>query len=306
MSKNFYEYKFNEEGNFYQDLIFLRGNIKVDNLLSGNTDSEEIKVFLRKYPKEQYRNEYNILGTDYKGKKISEIRQKESDSFPGSVEYQLIKKAFDYGKIHTDDRNNILNAMDVPVCPYCNMNYTIKYGEERNAADIDHFYIKSRYPQYALCLYNFVPACPVCNSKLKGKKDTTRQTHVFPHEESYGKEAKFEILNLIELSSGKSEKAELKLINHGNNPKIDNSVETFKINELYDFHSSYAKDLLDKVWIYNDSYMEELKRFISEKSEDTKDIKELIFGRDEPEEIYARKSLGKLRMDLLRQLGVYE
>ena len=129
---------------------------------------------------------------------------------------------------------------------------------------------------------------------------------MFPHEESYGKEAKFEILNLIELSSGKSEKAELKLINHGNNPKIDNSVETFKINELYDFHSSYAKDLLDKVWIYNDSYMEELKRFISEKSEDTKDIKELIFGRDEPEEIYARKSLGKLRMDLLRQLGVYE
>ena len=86
LSKNFYEYKFNEEGNFYQDLIFLRGNIKVDNLLSGNTDSEEIKVFLRKYPKEQYRNEYNILGTDYKGKKISEIRQQESDSFPGSAE----------------------------------------------------------------------------------------------------------------------------------------------------------------------------------------------------------------------------
>ena len=55
-------------------ICFLRGNIKVDNLLSGNTDSEEIKVFLRKYPKEQYRNEYNILGTDYKGKKISEIR----------------------------------------------------------------------------------------------------------------------------------------------------------------------------------------------------------------------------------------
>ena len=199
--------------------------------------------------------------------------------------------------------------MDVPVCPYCNMNYTMKYGKERNAADIDHFYIKSKYPQYALCLYNFVPACPVCNSKLKGKKDTTRQTHVFPHEKSFGKEAEFEILNLIELSSGKSEKAELKLINHGNNSKIDNSVETFKINELYDFHSSYAKDLLDKVWIYNDSYMEELKGFISEKSEDTKgikDIKELIFGRDEPEEIYARKSLGKLRMDLLRQLGVYE
>lgn len=96
LSKNFYEYKFNEEGNFYQDFIFLRGNIKVDNLLSGNTDSEEIKVFLRKYPKEQYRNEYNILGTDYKGKKISEIRQQESDSFPESAEYQLIKKAFDY------------------------------------------------------------------------------------------------------------------------------------------------------------------------------------------------------------------
>ena len=51
LSKNFYEYKFNEEGNFYQDLIYLHGNIKVDNLLSGNTDLEEIKVFLRKYPK---------------------------------------------------------------------------------------------------------------------------------------------------------------------------------------------------------------------------------------------------------------
>lgn len=92
MSKNFYEYKFNEEGNFYQDLIYLHGNIKVDNLLSGNTDSEEIKVFLRKYPKEEYGKEYDILETGYKGKKISEIRQQENDSFPESAKYQLIKK----------------------------------------------------------------------------------------------------------------------------------------------------------------------------------------------------------------------
>ena len=103
-------------------------------------------------------------------------------------DYQRICSGFDYGQLKNKDRHEILNRMDIPVCPYCNMNYTTSFGAddgERNTADIDHFYLKSEYPEYALCLFNFVPACPVCNQKIKGTKSMTRETHVYPHQEGF-------------------------------------------------------------------------------------------------------------------------
>lgn len=198
--------------------------------------------------------------------------------------------------------------MDVQICPYCNINYTLTYktsNGRRTTADLDHFYIKSKYPEYSLCLYNFVPSCPVCNRKLKGTNSMIRETHIFPHEDSFNGKAKFEIVNLIEVLMNKKQQLEIKLVNYKNNEKVNNSVDTFKINELYNSNKIYASELLDKVIVYNESFTEELqnsKDIFNEKP----DVKQLVFGANLTEIEYARRSLGKLRIDLLNQLGVYK
>lgn len=116
-------------------------------------------------------------------------------------DYNSICQIFNYKQLKNEYRHRILNEMDVPVCPYCNMNYTIGYkknGSIKNTADIDHYYIKSEYPEYALCLYNFVPACPVCNQKIKGATGMTVKTHIYPHRDSFEGKSHFQITNLLE------------------------------------------------------------------------------------------------------------
>ena len=54
------------------------------------------------------------------------------------------------------------------VCPYCNRSYISSRGEEVSGAQLDHFFPKSAYPIFALCLYNLVPSCGDCN-RVKSK-----------------------------------------------------------------------------------------------------------------------------------------
>jgi len=65
-------------------------------------------------------------------------------------------------------------------CAYCEASYTGAWYEiekdiqntltnNKGFFDLDHFFPKAEYPLFALCLYNFVPCCQICNSKrIKG------------------------------------------------------------------------------------------------------------------------------------------
>lgn len=223
----------------------------------------------------------------------------------------LVKEVFSYKKLNGEDRHKILCMMDVPVCPYCNMNYTIdfKHGNRhRSTADLDHFYLKSEFPEYALCLYNFVPACPVCNSKLKGRKGMTRETHIFPHEESFSGKARFEVTNLLDVLIRGDEQAELELVDSRIDERVEESEKIFQLNERYQFFENYAKELLEKAVIYNENYTNELQEDLLKmqgSGAPNFNVKQLVFGNFLSEEEYARVSLGKLKMDLLQQFGIY-
>ena len=61
--------------------------------------------------------------------------------------------------------------LDITSCFYCESAYTGVYsdkGKIKRTFDIDHFFQKEQYPIFALSLYNFVPCCQVCNSRVKG------------------------------------------------------------------------------------------------------------------------------------------
>lgn len=67
----------------------------------------------------------------------------------------------------------IINVLGITVCPYCNQNHINivhdKGGKLRFWGDLDHFHDKRTYPQLAVCLYNLIPVCKVCN-QLKSFK----------------------------------------------------------------------------------------------------------------------------------------
>lgn len=269
-----------------------------------------------------YLNGVSNISFTYKGQKRKFNSKQELKSFLLSKNFYDYKfdcksqcNIFAYNQLTSKDRHSILNEMNVRVCPYCNMNYTIGYkknGSIKNTADIDHFYIKSKYPEYALCLYNFVPSCTVCNERIKRTTDMSVDSHIYPHKESFEGKSHFQITNLAEYLNQKSTdnlNAKINLINIIMDKliedKVENSIKDFELNERYKYFSHYVEKLIENVQIYNESYNNVLiKSFDDLITEDR--IKYAIFGTNLSEEEYGKISLGKLKQDILYQLGIFE
>lgn len=57
--------------------------------------------------------------------------------------------------------------MNISSCYYCETAYINVYQTKRRQFDIDHFIPKEKCPILGLSLFNFVPSCQVCNSRIK-------------------------------------------------------------------------------------------------------------------------------------------
>lgn len=302
MAKDFYKYKFEHANQFLSDLIDLPGQIKISSIISNTSKSESAQKFCKKYSRKNFLKDYNNL-LEYADLTISKFRKKAAH-LSELHQYQI----FDYCKLSSEDRNYILSAMDIPVCPYCNINYTINYIHESRAqstSDIDHFFLKSEYPEYSLCLYNFIPACPVCNQRIKGKKRMTRETHIYPHEDSFNGKSHFQVTNLLELLIQPQKHAKLELVDQTSDIRVEQSITDFRLNDRYKEFAYFAEELIEKAQIYNETYTKFLSEGIKELLEITS-AKNLVFGTTLSEQEYGRLSLGKLKQDILDQLGVFD
>lgn len=84
-------------------------------------------------------------------------------------------------------------------CPYCNyirLDVTkneIKNKNENEKAylDLDHFFLKSKHPFFALSFFNLVPSCHSCNSSDRGVTDFSLDSHINPFHESFDQIYKF-------------------------------------------------------------------------------------------------------------------
>lgn len=99
----------------------------------------------------------------------------------------------DYSILPSELRHKLMNSIGIRTCPYCNRNYISSYGEKGNksTADLDHFYQKKQYPLFALSLFNFVPSCSVCNSRMKNTYPA--DSALYPYEEGFEDDARFEL-----------------------------------------------------------------------------------------------------------------
>jgi hypothetical protein len=184
-----------------------------------------------------------------------------------------ISSIIDYSKtlgssnaISKDLRHNLLADLGIKVCPYCNRNYVTWYrlrNQTLVTADLDHYYQKDYYPLFALSLFNFVPSCQVCNSRLKGTNPM--EETLYPFEDGFDEDAffKFQLLNPEPKDSNYSksllhswlgmkspEQTEYKItietkggISDEKRKRIEGSKRLFRLEEIYSTHVDKALDI---------------------------------------------------------------
>jgi predicted metal-binding protein len=212
---------------------------------------------------------------------------------------------------HVDwNRHKLISLMDITTCPYCNRQYVTNYIETDNnktTADLDHFYPQSKYPFLALSLYNFIPSCQICNSRFKGDQFEP-QKHIYPYDEEFGDDAKFEInsetMDHI-WDSSSNFKIELSIKEECKNvEKIKNSINTFKIEKVYQTHKDYAHEIIKKAVIYNDQMIKDLLIQYPDMFKSKDEVWQCLIANYITEENLGKRPLAKLTKDICEQYGI--
>jgi hypothetical protein len=164
------KYSSNLEDNYYKEIAKSKAD-KFNGLTFEEYYNKHYKKFLTYELKE-------ILYGNFE--KLIEIKNKI-----GKKDDNKIKSFFNYDKSKINNSSPLISKLqpkiseffqkniEVHICYYCNIDFINtfkKNNETKNAFTLDHVLEKADYPFLALSLYNLVPSCYVCNSKVKDSK----------------------------------------------------------------------------------------------------------------------------------------
>ncbi|WP_295574075.1 hypothetical protein [Intestinibacter sp.] len=232
---------------------------------------------------------------------------------------KILMDIFDYDSFTKNkgewNRHKLLYRLNINVCPYCNRvpitNYVNLDGREKTTGDLDHFYCQNKYPFLGLSLYNFIPSCPYCNSRYKLQKDFLEERHIYPYKESFGDNAKFktdfnddyDLSYLNGNSTNFNLNIEIKTQDSDELAKLNNSIKTFRLKELYSKEKEYIRDIIKKCNYYNSKEIDMLYKF--ENLFDSKEeIREMVFGHCFKEDDFHKRPFSKLTKDIYDEFSV--
>lgn len=231
----------------------------------------------------------------------TEINEKGKEKRVYLEEWDMMLKA--YNKLISNRVNfKLINEYDIKCCPYCNENFIINRGE-KTTLQLDHFFPKSEYPIFALCLYNLIPSCYACNHiKSKNSIGVSPNNHLYdfsklkitytPQESDYlDNPEKLEVIFKYDDDTEFSE-------------KMEQNLEVFGIKEAYKNHKDYVQEILKKAQIYNSKMINEIQHNFPELFSSKEELVRIIFGNYITKEELLKRPLSKLTMDLLRELHI--
>lgn len=195
-------------------------------------------------------------------------------------------------KMYTSMRVRIVENSGLTVCPYCNRDYINCRGKDVSGAQLDHFFSKSDFPLFAICLYNLVPVCGNCN-RVKSAKSLAFASP-FDNTIEWEKDITFSYRGTT------LKDIEIVIESKGN---LENNMKAMKIKSAYQIHGIEILDLLDKKQMYSSSQQQEFKKVLSNLTDP--EIKRIIFGPEITKECMRTKPLGKMMHDLHKELKIY-
>lgn len=139
-------------------------------------------IFIKHYASRIASNLKNLILTPFSKLvdmffELQNISESFNDKISDCINYEKTYKSIKFSTRIRKFFSAYADDLGIHSCAYCECAYTGSYdihnkegdAEEKGFFDLDHFFPKGEYPIFALCLYNFVPCCQICNSKrIKG------------------------------------------------------------------------------------------------------------------------------------------
>lgn len=300
-NKNFeeYYYKIVEKKVDYQlqnDIIKSCKKYFPEKYFEGKKNNFKTLVLL---PYKELKEIYNYI----KENTYSHMEEECFEKIEGKEELKAIyKKIHDlYEKVANSCRGGvktnvrIVKESKISTCPYCNRDYINCRGNNVSGGQLDHFYNRSKYPIFSICLYNLVPVCGNCN-RVKSNVD---DDIISPFDESID----FNSSLYFDYEFDNNGQIVLDIV--GDNG-LENNIKIMKIKQAYEMHNIDVKELVEKAEIYNKTQTEEIIETFSELkvSLSSAEFKELIFGRTLKPERFGKKPLSKLKYNILKKLDI--
>lgn len=235
----------------------------------------------------KFLDKLNIIYDGYKKSKINDKGRYVNESI-----YKVLYKKFD-----SLDKKWLINQLGITVCPYCNRDF-INNRKTSMGGQLDHFYPRSKYPIFALSLYNLIPSCSACNNiKRQNKID------VSPYDTSFDfdSEIRFSYIPLSAdyLNDSTKLKVDIQYMN-----KFKKNIKNMQIDSAYEIHSDYVQELIKKSKIYTKIFREELLENYSGLISSEEELNRIVFGNYINKNDEEKRPLAKLTHDILEELGV--
>lgn len=174
-------------------------------------------------------------------------------------------------------------------CPYCNRDYINWRSSHNSGAQLDHFFNKSIYPIFALCLYNLIPVCGNCNRT----KSSLNENFVSPFDES----KKFDKDITFSYHPQKKNRVQIE----GKNG-FEVNIEKLKLENVYQIHHIDAQEIEDRILTYCSSQVNEIEMVFNENGYSLGEYRRAIFGKYLLNEHFGSRSLEKFRNDIVNQM----
>ena len=232
-----------------------------------------------------------------------------------SSDFEIIKTFFNYDKSNSKDFIPLISKLqpkiskffeenvEVHTCYYCNIDFINtfkKKNQTKNAFTLDHVLEKADYPFLALSLYNLVPSCYVCNSKVKDSKIPFDDFSPTNKDFDFDERVKFKsFISNTNIQIEKEQDFYIKLIENYSN-KFDKYIESLNLNNRYDYHKYKVLEMIQKRREYPDSRIKELSDLTKKTQEE---IKQDLFGIYILEDLHKRP-LSKLIKDISEELDL--
>jgi len=233
-------------------------------------------------------------------------------------------KVFNYEwfRDHNKMCNEWFGLLKIKVCPYCNRSFlsaTKSHNQNVDEKvlyfDIDHFFPKERYPWLALSFFNLIPSCTLCNQRIKGKKELKYGVHIHPYVDDMDKLLKFHIpVDSLDIFLSD---VPIKLEIVPRPPYTDQSSDYirakntylfFNLNNLYNTHLDYVREILQKDIVYSPSYIKQLYTDYGSDGADIfsskSDMMKMLMGNYVLSEHIHERPLAKLTKDLMEDFSL--
>lgn len=198
-----------------------------------------------------------------------------------------------YCDMSSETRQNLLDALDIVTCPYCNRNY-INSAKSRSGCHLDHFYDKMAYPVLAVSFYNLIPVCSTCNI-VKANKSLSYS----PHNSKYKADDLFQFSFTYKPSPGG---VKILLKPKANAQFYKKNIETLELETLYQIHSDIVNEITQKAGYakqYQNAMYNSLKMKFSHE-----EIMRHFLGNYYTENMYGRRPLAKLTHDIAKEVNI--